>query len=650
MTAPLTLVLQQDTGIDGDKISSSGALRLVGTVAPGARVEYRIDAGDVWSSVFTAQEGDNTVWVRQTDATGIVTGAIAPFEFTLDKQVATPTLALRSDSGTPGDRVTNRGDLAIGGLETGATTEYSLDLGKTWSGSFQALPGPNTVSVRQTDQAGNVSAWSAELRFSLALSAAAPTLSLAQDTGASPTDRVTTVGTIKVGGIEPTSTWQFSSSAGANGLPAWQAGAGSSFELAEGSYAAGVVQVRQTDGAGNTATTGFTAALSVDNTVVGPTPRLLRDTGVAGDDRSSDGSLQLQGLEPGATAEFSLDAGDTWHASFVPKEGDNLVWARQIDSAGNVSGAGPFLPFVLDSKAAAPTLALKVDSGASQTDRLTNDGTLVMGGVEPGASLQYNGRSDGFDWLSKPALSDGANVVYVRQIDLAGNASAASAPLSFTLEAGSMARSVDLLAYGWKSHSLLDAVSVGIGSQAGATDSLGATQIAGLSAVSLPVTATRAVAPADSANTAAAVDLRDAIAILKLIVGLDLNAAGHGLSPYQSFAADVDGNGKIELADAIAVLKHVVGLDAPAPQWLFFDETDSSLAARDRLNPGNVPALETDLSGFGLHHIGLVGVLRGDVDGSFAAANPGPSLADTYFQDLAATTGLNLTQFGIYGP
>jgi hypothetical protein len=145
------------------------------------------------------------------------------------------------------------------------------------------------------------------------------------------------------------------------------------------------------------------------------------------------------------------------------------------------------------------------------------------------------------------------------------------------------------------------------------------------------------------------VDLRDAIAILKLIVGLELNGAGHGLSPYQSFAADVDGNGRVELSDAIAVLKHVVGLDAPAPQWLFFDETDSSLAARDRLNPGSVPALETDLSGFGLHHVGLVGVLRGDVDGSFAAANPGPSLDDTYFQDLAATTGLNLTQFGIYG-
>ena len=72
---------------------------------------------------------------------------------------------------------------------------------------------------------------------------------------------------------------------------------------------------------------------------------------------------------------------------------------RQVDLAGNVSAASAGFNFTLDSHAAAPTLALKVDSGASQTDRLTNDGTLLVGGVEPGASLQYNDRGDGsFDY------------------------------------------------------------------------------------------------------------------------------------------------------------------------------------------------------------------------------------------------------------
>jgi hypothetical protein len=104
------------------------------------------------------------------------------------------------------------------------------------------------------------------------------------------------------------------------------------------------------------------------------------------------------------------------------------------------------------------------------------------------------------------------------------------------------------------------------------------------------------------------------------------------------------------------VLKHVVGLTSPDPQWIFFNETDSSVSSmlspgKSSLNPGTVPAsINVDLSAASPVPVGLVGVLRGDVDGSFVAANPGPALADTYFQDLAATTGLNLTQFGIYMP
>ena len=60
---------------------------------------------------------------------------------------------------------------------------------------------------------------------------------------------------------------------------------------------------------------------------------------------------------------------------------------------------------------------------------------------------------------------------------------------------------------------------------------------------------------------AKAVDLTDAIAILKMIVGLDVNAGGAPLTAYQAYAADVDGNGRVELSDAISVLKRIVGLE-----------------------------------------------------------------------------------------
>jgi len=73
--------------------------------------------------------------------------------------------------------------------------------------------------------------------------------------------------------------------------------------------------------------------------------------------------------------------------------------------------------------------------------------------------------------------------------------------------------------------------------------------------------------PSDLVNQA--VKLQDAIAILKMIVGLDVNAGGHPVTPYppyQLFAADFDGNGRVELADAIGVLQRVVGLDLTSPK------------------------------------------------------------------------------------
>ncbi len=80
------------------------------------------------------------------------------------------------------------------------------------------------------------------------------------------------------------------------------------------------------------------------------------------------------------------------------------------------------------------------------------------------------------------------------------------------------------------------------------------------------------------------------------------------------------------------MLKHVVGLTAPDPSWVFFNEANAS--------PTAVAAtVSVDVAS----HVGLVGVLRGDVDGSFAGA-AGSQLATAYFDTLA----LNHAQFGIY--
>jgi hypothetical protein len=117
-------------------------------------------------------------------------------------------------------------------------------------------------------------------------------------------------------------------------------------------------------------------------------------------------------------------------------------------------------------------------------------------------------------------------------------------------------------------------------------------------------------APSELVNQA--VNLQDAIAILKMIVGLDVNAGGQPTTAYQLFAADFDGNGKVELADAISVLKRVVGLDSRSPKWMFFQtRVGADPVVVDKLNPGLLPELSAGIGGA----VGMVAVLRGDVVG-----------------------------------
>ena len=121
-----------------------------------------------------------------------------------------------------------------------------------------------------------------------------------------------------------------------------------------------------------------------------------------------------------------------------------------------------------------------------------------------------------------------------------------------------------------------------------------------------------------SALASQAVNLQDAIAILKMIVGLEVNGSGQSVTAYQAYAADVDGNGKVELTDAITVLKRVVGLETQTANWLFFNQTGASApVVSDKLKPGLAPDLKAYVtSSATASNVGLVAVLRGDVVGS----------------------------------
>ncbi len=211
-------------------------------------------------------------------------------------------------------------------------------------------------------------------------------------------------------------------------------------------------------------------------------------------------------------------------------------------------------------------------------------------------------------------------------------------------------KAASVLAYSWNAHTLLEAVGVSSINQSGITDATGRTSFVALTDASLALTVNRLVPAVDSEATSGAVNLQDAIAILKMIVGLDVNGANKPLSPYQALAADFDGNGSVGLSDAIGVLKHVVGLSAPEPKWWFLNEADSTVPAKANVNPGTPQGSVTvGLGGAGPVHVGLVAYLSGDVDGSYVGGGT-QTLAPAYFQSLHASAGLDLAQFGIYGP
>ncbi|RQY05038.1 hypothetical protein DF115_35565, partial [Burkholderia stagnalis] len=93
------------------------------------------------------------------------------------------------------------------------------------------------------------------------------------------------------------------------------------------------VQVRQTDIAGNTSSaTSF--SFTLDTSAAAPGVALTTDSGSSAVDHITNvGTLNLSGVETGATVEYSTDGGHTWNTSFSAVEGLNDVQVRQIDVA-----------------------------------------------------------------------------------------------------------------------------------------------------------------------------------------------------------------------------------------------------------------------------------------------------------------------------
>jgi methionine-rich copper-binding protein CopC len=123
---------------------------------------------------------------------------------------------------------------------------------------------------------------------------------------------------------------------------------------------------------------------------------------------------------------------------------------------------------------------------------------------------------------------------------------------------------------------------------------------------------------AAGATEHSAVTAADALAALKMAVGLNPNSTGTAVSPYQYLAADVNHDGKIRSTDALNILKMAVGLEtAPHDEWIFVSESVGSETMTRNHVDWSEAAVALDL--YENMEFDLVGIVKGDVNGSWGA-------------------------------
>jgi VCBS repeat-containing protein len=123
----------------------------------------------------------------------------------------------------------------------------------------------------------------------------------------------------------------------------------------------------------------------------------------------------------------------------------------------------------------------------------------------------------------------------------------------------------------------------------------------------------------------ASISLTDVLGALKVYLGKPLDPAYN--TDYKYVAADFDANGRVDLSDVLGLLKYYLGKPVEAaPEWVFADaaalidgQAASDQAGQPLSKAAAMPApVQVDLSASEVQ-LDLVGVLRGDVDGSWSA-------------------------------
>ena len=375
---------QAVTGVDASDFALAATGTAAGTVASvtGSGTTYTVTVdGIAGDGTLRLDLNPSGTGIQNAGGTVIAGGYTAGQTFALDHTAAAApaafTMAAADDSGaSSSDAVTSVAAPHFNGsADAGATvTLYDTDgttvLGTAtadgsgnWSIASATLPdGAHTLTVRQTDAAGNVSAASPGLAVTIdAASAApaAPVLATASDTGTAG-DGITASNTPTVTGTaEAFATVRLYDTDGTTLLGTATADAGGNWSIAASTLADGVhaLTVKQTDTAGNVSAAGPALNLTIDATAPAApaTPGLAAssDTGTVGDGVTEARQPVVTGsAEPNAVVRLydtdgttvlgtaTADGSGNWSiTSAALSLGQHSLTATQTDPAGNVSAA-----------------------------------------------------------------------------------------------------------------------------------------------------------------------------------------------------------------------------------------------------------------------------------------------------------------------
>ena len=425
--APSTPVMTSgtDTGLSGtDGITSNTTPVFTGTAEVNATVRlYDTDGTTLlgtttangsggWSiTSSTLSGGNHIVTAKQSDAAGNTSAASAGLAVVIDTGAvapSTPVLSALSDSGTLGDGITNIATPTITGTAeaNASVTLYDTDgvtvLGTTtangagaWSITSSTLSSTgHTLTAKQTDLAGNVSAASNVLTLTVNTTAPAapstPVLSTASDSGTLG-DGITNIATPVITGtalanavvkLYDSNGTTLLGTATANGSGNWSI---TSSALSLGAH---TVTAKQTDVAGNVSAASTPLALTIEAAPVAPSGPATAPT--------VDGVVVTQ-------QSVSLPGGGTGIQTIIP-----IVITDRVDVTG--SSAVADIPLVAGSSgnlllAQVPTgFGLTASGGTSQPAGTSTDQLIKsILAATPGntASDQSHLTGNGVTFLNK---------------------------------------------------------------------------------------------------------------------------------------------------------------------------------------------------------------------------------------------------------